>query len=90
MGSEIFILKTPEAHISTSIAPIASKIVAIDFYAQFMSKKNLLSFFLTPAIPLASAQPLHMSSARTNSTLAASLGPILNIAIPQTHFIDLL
>ena len=45
MGSEIFILKTPEAHISTSIAPIASKIVAIDFYAQFMSKKNLLSFF---------------------------------------------
>jgi hypothetical protein len=45
MGSEIFILKTPEVHIPTSIVPIASKIIAINFYAQFRSKKNLLSFF---------------------------------------------
>ena len=45
IGSEIFILKTPEAHISTNMALIASKIIAINFYAQFTSKKNLLSFF---------------------------------------------
>jgi hypothetical protein len=45
MGSEIFILKTPEVHISTSIALITSKIIAIIFYAQFGSQKKMWSFF---------------------------------------------
>jgi len=58
MGSEIFILKTPEVHISTSIAPITSKIIAIDFYAQCRSKKNILSFFLMPATPFGDDLPV--------------------------------